>query len=186
MTATLVALLRGVNVGRANRVAMADLRALLEDLGYDDVRTLLNSGNAVFSVSGRAADTTAESARIEEALGSRLAIRARVIVVGSGDLADAIAESPLGEVADDPARLLVAFPSRPADLEGLAPLTNRDWAPEAVAVGSRAAYLWCPGGVAESRLSKEVSRALGDRYTARNWATVLKLEALVAAGETSA
>jgi uncharacterized protein (DUF1697 family) len=49
MSATHVALLRGINVGKAKRVAMADLRALLEELGYADVRTLLNSGNVVFT-----------------------------------------------------------------------------------------------------------------------------------------
>jgi uncharacterized protein (DUF1697 family) len=186
LTATFVALLRGVNVGRANRVAMADLRALLADLGYGDVRTLLNSGNAVFTAAAPVDDPAAVAQLIEESLAVRLGVRTMVIMVRSRDLTEAIADNPLGDIADDSARLLVAFPSRPADLEGLAPLANIDWAPEALAVGSRAAYLWCPGGVAESRLWREVSRALGDRLTARNWTTVLKLQALVGSGSTPA
>ena len=65
-----VALLRGINVGRAKRVAMAELRALIEGLGYGDVRTLLNSGNVVFSASAATAGNAAS--RIEEALAKKL------------------------------------------------------------------------------------------------------------------
>lgn len=64
-----VALLRGINVGRAKRVAMADLRALVEGLGFHSVRTLLNSGNVVFD--GEVADCTDAAIRIEHALAAR-------------------------------------------------------------------------------------------------------------------
>ncbi|HZW81825.1 MAG TPA: DUF1697 domain-containing protein, partial [Candidatus Deferrimicrobium sp.] len=74
-----VALIRGINVGRAKRVAMAELRALVEDLGYSDVRTLLNSGNIVFAAPGT--DKLDSAARIEETLSSRLGVSARVIVL---------------------------------------------------------------------------------------------------------
>jgi len=86
-----VALIRGINVGRANRVAMADLRALLADLGYRDVRTLLNSGNAAFSAPGKSAASVA--ARIQTALGTRLGVDARVVAVTAPDLIAAVAES---------------------------------------------------------------------------------------------
>src|ERR1700704_4724623 len=67
-----VALLRGVNVGKAKRVAMADLRKLVEGLGYGDVRTLLNSGNVLFTVpAGMTGDA---AARIENAIGARLGV----------------------------------------------------------------------------------------------------------------
>src|SRR5881628_2807318 len=99
-----VALIRGINVGRAKRVAMADLRALVEDLGYGDVRTLLNSGNVVFTAprAGRGA-----ADRIEKALAARLGVPARVTVLTAAELAAAISENPLREVAKDPSRLLV-------------------------------------------------------------------------------
>ena len=177
MKDSFVALIRGINVGRNNRVAMADLRALLVDLGYRDVRTLLNSGNAAFSAPGKNAPGIAS--RIQGALNTRLGIDVRVVAVSARDLTAAVAENPLAAVAHDPARLLVAFLADPADRVRLLLLADQDWAPEALALGSRVAYLWCPKGVAASRLSRAVAQALGEAVTARNWSTVLKLAALV-------
>ena len=127
MASRQVALIRGINVGRAKRVAMADLRALVEGLGYGDVRTLLNSGNVVFTAP-RAAPGNAV-ARIEKALATDLGVSARVTVLSAKELADAVTENPLLEVANDFARLLVAVLSNPADRTKLAPLATQDWAP---------------------------------------------------------
>src|SRR5579883_2573086 len=102
-----VALIRGINVGRAKRVAMADLRKLVADLGYSDVRTLLNSGNVVYGVPTGAADDAA--ARIQDGIAGRLGVSARVVVVTASDLANVVADNPFRDIADDPARLLVAF-----------------------------------------------------------------------------
>jgi uncharacterized protein (DUF1697 family) len=177
MASRQVALIRGINVGRAKRVAMADLRALVEGLGYRDVRTVLNSGNVVFTSPRAAPDTVA--VRIEKALAADLGVSARVIVLTAEELAEAVAENPLLDVADDASRLLVIMFSNLADREKLEPLMTQDWVPEALAIGKRVAYLWCPEGILASRLYESVSRALGDRVTARNWATVLKLQALI-------
>jgi uncharacterized protein (DUF1697 family) len=171
----LVALLRGINVGRAKRVAMADLRKLVEGLGYGDVRTLLNSGNVVFTAPRAAAGA---AGRIEKALATRLGVTARVTVLTAEELTAAVTENPLREVADDPSRLLVAFFRDVADRAKLEPLLNQDWSPEALALGGRVAYLWCAEGILASRLAEAVNRLLGDAVTARNWATVLKLHAL--------
>lgn len=171
-----VALIRGINVGRAKRVAMADLRALVAELGYVDVRTLLNSGNVVFSTPREA---PAEAAfRIEKALEATLGVAARVTVLTALELATAVTDNPLLDVAVDPSRLLVAVLSNGADRRKLEPLLWQDWAPEALALGTRVAYLWCPAGFLSSRLAESVGRALGDAVTTRNWATVLKLHAL--------
>jgi uncharacterized protein (DUF1697 family) len=175
----MVALLRGINVGKAKRIAMADLRALVAGLGYDDVVTLLNSGNVVFTGSGAAATA---AARIASGLVATTGVTANVVVVTAKDLAAALAENPLGAVATDPSRLLVAFCGKHADLARWAPLLAQDWAPEALAVGPHAAYMWCEGGIHTSRLALAAGRALGDRMTARNWTTVQKLLALAAPG----
>jgi uncharacterized protein (DUF1697 family) len=177
MSGTHVALLRGINVGRAKRVAMADLRALLADLGYADARTLLNSGNAVFSAPGRAAPD-AIAARIEGGMTERLGVSARVTVLTAGDLDAVVAVNPLATEITDPSRFLVAVLRDPADRARLEPLAAQDWAPEALALGPRAAYLWCPAGLLDSRLPEAVGRALGDGVTTRNWATLTKLHAL--------
>ena len=171
-----MALIRGINVGRAKRVAMADLRALVENLGYGDVRTLLNSGNVVFTTP-RAAPGDA-AARIEKALATVLGVSARVTVVTAAELAAAITDNPLCEVADDPSRLMVAVLRNPADRRKLAPLTKQDWGAEVLAIGTRVAYLWCAEGILASRLAEAVSRVLGDAVTSRNWSTVQKLFAL--------
>ncbi len=179
MKATHVAFLRGINVGRAKRVAMADLRALVEQLGYREVRTLLNSGNVVFTLpAGRAGDP---AARIEKALAAQLGVSSRVTVLTVAELADAVEANPLLNVAKDPSRLLLAILSNPADRKRLEPLRAQDWAPEVLALGTRVAYLWCANGILDGRLLGAVARVLGDAHTARNWATMQKLLALARA-----
>lgn len=173
-----VALLRGINVGRAKRIAMADLRELVESLGWTEVRTLLNSGNIVFTASGITPRDAA--ARIEDALPARFGFSARVIGLSAGELADAVAENPFGDIATDPTRLFVAVLASPGDRERLAPLLREDWSPEALALGSRVAFIWCPEGLLASRLFEAVGKALGDAVTTRNWATFTKLHNLVA------
>jgi uncharacterized protein (DUF1697 family) len=179
MAGSHVALLRGINVGRAKRVAMADLRVLVADLGYLDVKTLLNSGNVVFTVPRTARGDAAD--RIEKAMGKRLGVSARVTVLTAAEVADIVRANPLGKVADHPSRLLVAVLSNPADRARLVPLARQNWAPEALALGKRVSYLWCPRGSLESRVANAVNQVLGDAVTARNWATMTKLHALVTA-----
>jgi len=172
-----VALLRGVNVGRANRISMADLRAVAGRLGFGDATTLLNSGNLVYTCSRAAARTAAVS--IEKELRDALGIESRVVTLDAGELDTIIAENTLLDVATSDSHLLVAVPRRAEDMKRLAALEGKDWAPEALALGSRAAYLWCDTGVIASVVSPAVNRALDNDVTSRNWATILKLRELV-------
>lgn len=172
-----VALLRGINVGRAKRVAMAELRAIVEALGYGEVKTLLNSGNVVYTAPGTA--TGEAAARIEEALLARVGVSSRVIALTAAEVAAAVRENPLLDVATDPSRLLVAVLADPADRALLEPLLAEDWGADTLALGGRVAYLWCGGGILASRLPEAVGRALGGAVTTRNWATVLKVHALL-------
>lgn len=169
-----VALLRGVNnAGMAKRVAMADLRALFEGLGFRDVRTLLNSGNVVFSVATqRRSDLLA---RIEKALASRLRLTSPVTVLSADEVAAAVRDNPFSHVATNPSHLLVVVPLVPSGLRRLQSLLEKRWAPEAFSLGRRVAYLWCAGGVAKSPLWAAADRALERSGTARNIATMTKL-----------
>ena len=171
-----IALIRGINVGRAKRVAMADLRALIEGLGYRDVRSVLNSGNVVFTADGVAPDAAA--AAIEEQLVLKLGVAARVMVLDGDDLAVVLAENTLLEQASDHARLLVFILGDAAMRTSVAPLCERSWGSEALALGQRAAYVWCPEGVLASAAATAVGKALGDNTTSRNWNTLCKLYAL--------
>lgn len=170
-----VALIRGINVGRAKRVAMADLRTLLSRLGYSDTRTILNSGNVVFS--GKREQPNRIGKRIEEAMSEQLGVSGRVTVLTAAEFARVFEENALVEVANDPSRLLVAFCSDTSRLKQLDAVKRQEWAPEAIAAGSLAAYMWCSEGILESPLLEVVGRALGDSTTTRNWATVGKIHA---------
>lgn len=172
-----VALLRGVNVGRAKRVAMADLRSLVEDLGFRDVRTVLNSGNIVYT-SPRTTPQAA-GARIEHALADRLGVSSKVTVLDSQELSAVVDANPLAGVADNYSRLLL-FVLASADVRAkLAAVAKRTWGKEKMALGTRVAYAWCPNGFLDSPLRQALDDALGDGVTTRNWATVLKLHELV-------
>ena len=175
-TTRYVALLRGINVGKAKRIAMAELRALMEGLGCTDVRTLLNSGNVVFSE--RRNNTAAIAAAIEKAIAVRFGFSVAVVVVTANELQHIVAADPLSKVAVDPSRYLVAFVGDSRTLASAKPLSALAWAPEALAIGKGAAYLWCAGGINESKLVLAFYRATRDSATMRNWATVLKLLAV--------
>jgi len=177
---THIALLRGINVGKAKRIAMADLRALVAGLGHGKVRTLLNSGNVVFDA---AHSGTVKLAReIEAAIAERFGFAVSVVVISAADFAAVVDENPLRGIITNPSRFLVAFTARPATLAKAAALNQQTWATDQLAIGPRAAYLWCGVGILESRLAAAFTRATGDAATMRNWSTVMKLHAMVAEG----
>lgn len=171
-----VLLIRGINVGGHHKVPMAELRELLGDLGHTNVRTLLNSGNAVFDV-GRRAEPLKLAAAIEGALERRFGFRPRAFVLSADALDVVVAENALVSVGHNPSRLMVAFFSEASDRAKVAPLLRQDWGREALAVGSKAVYAWCPDGVLQSPLFEAVGRALRAGVTTRNWSTTLKVQA---------
>jgi len=176
---TCIALLRGINVGKAKRISMADLRVLVENLGGTRVRTLLNSGNVVFEA-GRL-DIPELAADIDQALQRHHGFSAQVVVIKAADLISIVHDNSLLDVATNPSSHLVAFVTESRLLTKLRPLLDADWKPDALALGSKAAYLWCAQGILASKLIEAVARATGNRVTTRNWATVLKLQALITA-----
>jgi uncharacterized protein (DUF1697 family) len=173
---TWVALLRGINLGKARRVAMADLRALLEGLGYDEVRTLLQSGNAVFTAAGSA--TKLETA-IERQIEQELGLRVTVMVRSAARLRTIVDDNPFAVPDADPKQLHVVFLSAPPPKQQVSSLDPDDYAPDEFAVGDRVIYLRLPNGVAGSRFPWDRSFAVDT--TMRNWNTTTKLADLAAA-----
>ncbi len=168
-----VALLRGVNLGSRRRVPMAGLRALLEELGYDDVRTLLQSGNVGLG-SGKSA--TAVREELEAAIADRFGVETDVVLRTRKELEALVAANPLGDVADDPKRLQVWFLSGKPRAAAAKALGAVDVAPERLVVAGREIHVWHAGGIQRSPASKAIERAdLGVIGTARNWNTVEKL-----------
>ena len=172
-----VALLRGINVGKAKRIAMADLRKLFEGLGYGNVRTLLNSGNVVFTVVKKSGGD--DAARIEKVIANRLGVATRVTVLMAKEVAEAVRENPFCSIADNPSRLLLMVLRDSNAAAQLQPLLKERWTPDALALGKRVAYLWCANGIMDSRLCATANRVVGDAGTARNLATMAKLLALI-------
>ena len=175
-----VALFRGINVGKAKRIAMADLREVLEGLGHTDVKTLLNSGNAVFS--GRASTPAKMAARSRAAVACELGVDAQVIIKSDQDIAAIFSGNKLEKIATDPSRLLVAMAGDGKALAGLAALARQDWDEERVHVGKHAAYIWCAKGILESPALDALLRAIGATGTTRNWATLGKIHGLMTGG----
>lgn len=174
-----IALLRGVNVGRAKRVAMADLRKLVEDLGHTGVRSLLNSGNLVFDAVVPPVDAAQQ---IEAAITLHLGVSARVFVFASHEVTEIIDDNPLLHVATDHARLFVFLLAGEPQRALAADLCGQNWAPETVALGRRAVYVWCPQGLLDSAAAAALGKRLGDGATSRNWNTMIKLHGLCCAG----
>ena len=165
-----VVLLRGVNVGGNNKVPMADFKALLEGLGGQDVRTYIQSGNAVLRCEAGLAQRLAPA--VEAALKRRLGLTVPVVVRGGPALAAALKAHPYVKAGDDPKTLHVGFlrdaPS-PALVKALAPPCGPG---EAVTVRGAHSYLRYAQGVAKSKLSNAwFDRQLGTIMTMRNWAT---------------
>lgn len=176
-----VALLRGINVGRAKRISMADLRGLVESLGFTRVRTALNSGNVVFDAPRP--NPARIGGQIEKAIIERCGFSASVVVIKGSDLEAVISGNLLPDAVAEPSRFLVAFAATAATLEKARPLLAETWEPDSLGIGSHAAYLWCANGILESKLLKAFARATADAITTRNWATVLKLQAVLQDGQ---
>ena len=177
---THIALLRAVNVAGHQIVAMADLRAWLEKLGFSDVKTLLQSGNLVFG-GGRRRGAALE-AFLEAEATKRLKLTTDFIVRTPAEWKAAIAANPFTAFAKrDPARLLLyALKGAPAAAQ-IAALEKAVVGAEEVAVVGAHLYAAYPDGAGKSKLTTAViDRTLGVRGTGRNWNTVQKLAALAA------
>jgi uncharacterized protein (DUF1697 family) len=179
--ATHVALLRGINVGGRNKVAMADLRDVVAGLGHTDVSTYIQSGNVLFTADPGDAGTSALAAAITGTLG----VNAPVVVVSRDELAEAIAANPFPDEADPKrvhAVMLSAAPGAEAAAkidEALARSAAKGARDELATVG-RTLYLHTPDGFGNSELAAAVLRIVtspraGVTGTARNWATMTRL-----------
>src|SRR5436190_5641285 len=171
-----IVLLRGINLGSRNRVSMPELRAVLTDAGFEDVRTYLQSGNVALTSNSRPEVVAQACERhITDALGVDIA----VVVRSRDELARVVRKNPLGKVATDPKRYQVSFLSGTLDSGVARKLRDLVVEREQLVVSGREIYAWHPAGVARSKLWAQLAgRGLGVAATARNWTTVTSLLAL--------
>jgi len=180
---THIALLRGINVGGHRSVGMTDLRNFLTKLGFDDVRSLLQSGNLVFDSRARIG---AELERFLEAEAlKRFALEIDFFVRAPEEWKSMIRQNPFRKEAElDPAHLVVMLLKSPPRAEDVAALQEGISGPEIVQAKGRQLYAFYPNGIGRSRLTNAViERKLG-RCTGRNWNTVLKLATLAKSGSS--
>jgi uncharacterized protein (DUF1697 family) len=173
-----IALLRGVNVGGHAKVAMSDLRALLTALGFDDPRSLLNSGNLVFR--GAARKPPELERALSSALQGRLGLRSDVMIRTVQDWEGVVAGNVFpAEAERDPGHLIALFLSGTASAAAVAALQGAITGREIVRGSGRQIYAYYPDGVGRSKLTlSAIEAVLGTRATGRNWNTVLKIAAL--------
>ena len=170
-----IVLLRAINLGSARRVSMPELRKLLEEAGYEDVRTFLQSGNVVLTTGST---PTRLRADLERLLADELGSEIEVIVRTRDELAKVVERDPLGKVATNPSRYLVSFLADKPPAKVVRELERVDVAPEQFVISGKEVYAWHPDGVQRSKVNKLLQERLGVAATARNWNTVTKLLAL--------
>ena len=178
---THIGLLRAINLAGVNRVAMSDLRALVESLGFGNARTLLQSGNVVFDCD-RAATAKLE-ALLEGATARKLGVTTDYFVRSAKEWRAIVEANPFPkEAKQDPGRLIMLCLKQPVDQANVAALQKAIKGREVVRASGREAYITYPDGQGRSKLTiAMIEKHLGSRGTARNWNTVLKLSELTKA-----
>ena len=173
-----VALLRGINVGGANRIKMAELRALAEEVGWKDAETYIQSGNLVFEADGTQAQLERD---LETGIQRRFGLAIPAIVRSAVEWPGYLAANPFREAAEtEPNRLMLLLSKQLPDPAGAAGLQERARDGEQVAIAGGALWIHYAGGAGRSKLTPAlIDRLVGSPATARNWRTVVKLRQLL-------
>jgi uncharacterized protein (DUF1697 family) len=171
-----IVLLRGVNLGSRNRIAMPELRAALENGGLDQVRTYLQSGNVVLS-SALSGEKLADE--VQRRIAKQFGLDLDVVVRTRSELAKVVQRNPLGDVAENPKRYQVSFLAAKPGRDLARKLAAAAAEPERFAIIGREIYAWHPDGIGRSKLwALLAGKELGVTATARNWTTVTNLLAM--------
>jgi uncharacterized protein (DUF1697 family) len=181
MHTTYIALLRGINVGGHKPVAMSALKDLLTKLGFEDARSLLQSGNLIFG--GDSIDNNELERMLEAETGKRLGLHADFLIRSAKEWRKVVARNLFRKEAEaDPGHLLVMFLKTAPKANDVKAARDAIVGRETLRADGRQIYIVYPDGIGRSRLTNVLlEKKLGTRGTARNWNTVLKL--LTAADE---
>ncbi|TKV61123.1 DUF1697 domain-containing protein [Nakamurella flava] len=176
---TLLVLIRGINVGTAKQVGMADLRDALGAAGYVDVRTHLRSGNVLIRTDR---SPLMVAGHVEDVLAGPLGVPARVLVRTVSQVRSAVAADPFAADAPDGAKHFLGFLDHVPDSAAVRAVAGLDTAPDRAELIGDHLYLWCPNGISKGPLSRiDWDRRLRVTVTMRNWNTVNKLLELAGA-----
>jgi uncharacterized protein (DUF1697 family) len=171
------ALLRGINIGPRNRIAMPALREALDQAGFEDVQTYLQSGNVVLT---SRAGADAVRRHVEQVIRERFGLDIAVVVRTKAELAAVVRRNPLRQVATNPKTYQVTFLERKLPVNVVRELEALAGPDEQVVTHGREVYAWHAAGAARSKLwARLAGKSLGVTATSRNWTTVEALAELV-------
>jgi uncharacterized protein (DUF1697 family) len=171
-------MLRGINLGGHNRVAMPALRSMFEDMGFAEVSTYVQSGNVVFTP-GAKKDASKLAADIERRIKKEFGLDVTVVVRTGAQLQKVLSANPFLAEGKDAGSLHVTFLNDTPSGAQVKELTSKDWTPDEVRVKKTEVYLYCPKGYGRTKLQNAfVEKRLGTRATTRNWKTVTNLAEL--------
>jgi uncharacterized protein (DUF1697 family) len=168
----MVVLVRGINVGGRSKLAMADLRAIAEGCGFEQVRTYIQSGNLLCSTPGTSSAAVAQI--VQKALAEATELQPAVMARTRDELAAAIGDNPFLQRGEDPAHLHVTFMGA-GEKASLGALDLAAYAPEEAAAVGQQLYMFLPNGLGRSKLAVDLGRLEGPPGTTRNWRTTTKL-----------
>jgi len=173
-----IALLRGINVGGHQAVAMSDLRDLLTHLGFESARSLLQSGNLIFRCDAQRSSGLESLLEVEAE--KRLDLRADFLIRSAKEWREVVERNPFRKEAErDPSHLVVMFLKAAANAKDVKAVQAAIAGPETIRADGKQLYIEYPDGIGRSRLTNALlEKKLGIRGTARNWNTVLKIAAL--------
>ena len=170
---TYVALFRGVNLGRKNKITMKNLKKILEMHGCTNVRTYIQSGNVLFQ------DPHFEVVKFIRNIGKTIeenhGFQPEIIVKDVKEIREAIQSNPFPKAKDTPQCLHLYFLAHSPKQVNLEKLNQIKSASESFQLIGNFFYLYTPDGFGCSKLANRVERLLGVKATARNWNTVIKL-----------
>jgi len=177
-TSTYIALFRGINVGGSNGLPMKELVAIMEDHGYTNIKTYIQSGNVVFESTGTLVRSFAKN--IGDSIETKYGFKPRIMVLTAEELRNAAAANPFPKAANEPKSLHLYFltdtPQDP-DIKALNELKTDS---ESFELIGRVFYLHAPDGIGRSKLAARAEKLTGVQATARNWNTIAKLLELIA------
>ncbi|MBL6445335.1 DUF1697 domain-containing protein [Fulvivirga sp. 29W222] len=169
---TYIAILRGINVSGANKIKMDDLRARLTDLGFQNVKTYIQSGNVIFDY--KPIDPLVLAKKLQQKIKEEYSYKVPVIVAGAEELKQVIINNPfLKERNEDPGKLHVTFLAEPANDENMSKIDASGYLPDEFKINGKEVYLFCPNGYGRTKLTNNFFESkLKVTATTRNWKTV--------------
>ncbi|WKV13196.1 DUF1697 domain-containing protein [Marivirga harenae] len=172
---TKIAILRGINVGGKRKILMADLKILMQNLGYQNIQTYIQSGNIIFKADEKLQNKEI-AAGIETAILNKFDFEVPVIVLSKNEIESAVANNPFYTSDADINNLHLTFLSEEPDKEKLALIEIVDCTPDQFKIINKNVFIYCEASYHKSKLTNDLfERKLKIKATTRNWKTVLKL-----------